>query len=74
MLVDVPYVACQTWIEGTFVRDFTQSPVGPIPPNGKRVTFDLINIFRFDDAGRIAEEWVRADYRSLLVQLGADGR
>jgi predicted ester cyclase len=74
MLVDGQYVACQTWIEGTFVRDFTQSPAGPMPPNGKPVTFDLINIFRFDDAGRIAEEWVRADYRSLLVQLGADGR
>ena len=24
-------VACQTWIEGTFARDFTQSPAGPLP-------------------------------------------
>ena len=26
------YVACQTWIEGTFVREFTMSPAGPLPP------------------------------------------
>ncbi|MGW8374714.1 ester cyclase [Streptomyces sp. ODS28] len=63
------YIACQTWIEGTFVREFTQSPVGPLPPNGKRVVFDLMNIFRFDDRGRLVEEWVRTDTRGLLRQL-----
>jgi predicted ester cyclase len=67
-------VACQTWIEGTFVREFTQSPAGPLPPNGARVVMDLINIFRFDDDGRLTEEFVRTDYRSLLRQLGAEGR
>ncbi|MBZ6087160.1 ester cyclase [Streptomyces olivaceus] len=67
------HLACQTWIEGTFAREFTQSPVGPLPPNGKRVVFDLINIFRFDDRGRLVEEWVRNDSRSLLRQLGAEG-
>ena len=67
-------IACQTWIEGTFVREFTQSPAGPLPPNGKRVVWDLINIFRFDDQGRLVEEWVRTDYRSFLRQLGAQGR
>ncbi|MFG3148803.1 ester cyclase [Streptomyces sp. NPDC048243] len=65
------HLACQTWIEGTFVREFTQSPVGPLPPNGKRVVFDLMNIFRFDDRGRIVEEWVRTDHHSLLRQLSA---
>jgi predicted ester cyclase len=67
-------IACQTWIEGTFTREFTQSPAGPLPPNGARVVMDLINIFRFDDDGRLIEEFVRADYRSLLRQLGAEGR
>lgn len=67
-------VACQTWIEGTFVREFTQSPAGPVPPTGTRVVMDLINIFRFDDDGRLTEEWVRTDQRSLLRQLGAPGR
>ena len=68
------HMACQTWIEGTFVREFTMSPAGPLPPNGRRIVFDLLNIFRFDDNGRLVEEWVRTDYRSFLRQLGAEGR
>ncbi|MDB6002558.1 MAG: hypothetical protein JWP52_4257, partial [Rhizobacter sp.] len=52
-------VACQTWIEGRFVREFTKSPAGPLSPNGQRVLWDLSNIFRFDDQGRLVEEWVR---------------
>jgi predicted ester cyclase len=65
-------VACQTWIEGTFVREFTHSPVGPLPPNGARVVWDLLNLFRFDERGRLVEEFVRTDNRSVLRQLGAD--
>ena len=68
------YIACQTWIEGKFVREFTQSPVGPLPPNGQRVVWDLLIIFRFDGHGRIVEEWVRANYGSFLQQLGAGGK
>lgn len=68
------YVACQTTIAGTFVREFTHSPVGPLPPNGNRVVFELTNIFRYDGQGRLAEEWVQTDNRSRLRQLGAEGR
>jgi hypothetical protein len=50
------------------------SPAGPLPPNGARVSSDLINIFRFDEKGRLVEEFVRTDYRSFLRQLGAQGR
>jgi hypothetical protein len=73
VVVEGDHVACQTWIEGIFVREFTQSPAGPLPPNGARVVWDLINIFRFDDRGRLVEEFVRTDYRSFLRQLGAEG-
>jgi hypothetical protein len=66
-------IACQTWIEGTFVRPFTHSPVGTVEPNGARVVWDLINIFRFDDEGRLVEEFVRSDNRSFLRGLGVDG-
>ena len=66
-------IACQTWIEGTFVRPFTQSPAGPVEPNGARVVMDLINVFRFDDEGRLIDEYVRTDNRSLLRALGAEG-
>jgi predicted ester cyclase len=64
------YIACQTVMEGTFVRPFTQSPVGSVEPNGERVIWDLINIFRFDDEGRLVDEFVRTDNRSFLRQLG----
>ena len=74
IVIEGDHVACQTWIEGKFVRPFTQSPAGPLPPNGQRVVWDLSNIFRVDDAGRLVEEWVRTDYRSFLRQLGAEGR
>ena len=67
MVVEGSNIACQTWIEGTFVREFTQSPVGPLPPNGQRVVWDLSNIFRFDDQGRLVEEWVRTDNRTCCV-------
>ena len=67
------YIACQTWIEGTFVRPFTQSPAGRLEPTGAHIVMDLINLFRFDDQGRIIEEHVRTDYRSFLRQLGAQG-
>ena len=68
------YIACQTWIEGRFVREFALSPAGALAPNGQRVVWDLQNIFRFDDQGRLVEEWVRTDYRSFLRQLGAQGQ
>lgn len=74
VVVEGSTVACQTWIEGTFVREFTHSPIGPLPPNGDRVVWDLINLFRFDGEGRLVEEWVRTDQRSFLRQLGAEGR
>ena len=65
---------CQTSITGTFVRQFTHSPGGPLQPNGRRVVFELTNIFRYDEQGRLAEEWIQTDNRSLLRQLGAEGR
>lgn len=71
ILTEGDLMACQTWIEGTFTAPFTHSPVGRVEPNGARVVMDLINIFRFDDQGRLIEEFVRTDNRSLLRQLGA---
>ena len=52
IIVEGNSMACQTRIEGDFVREFPATPVGPLAPNGKRITFDLHNIFRFDDDGR----------------------
>jgi predicted ester cyclase len=74
IVVDGNFVACQTSIAGTFVREFTQSPVGALPPTGDRVVFELINIFRYDELGRLAEEWMQSDTRSSLRQLRAEDR
>ena len=74
VVVESNYAACQTKITGTFVREFTQLPIGPLSPTGKRVVFEEMNIFRYDDAGRLAEEWIQTDNRSVLRQLGAKGR
>ena len=40
IVVEGEYIACQTTITGTFVREFTRSPVGPLSPNGRQVVFD----------------------------------
>src|SRR6185437_13345349 len=45
IIAEGEYIACQTWIEGTFARPFTQSPAGRVEPNGTRVVMDLMNIF-----------------------------
>jgi predicted ester cyclase len=72
IVADGDLIACQTWIEGTFTAPFTHSPVGEVGPNGARVTWDLMNMFRFDDRGRLVEEFVRTDNRSFLRQLGIE--
>jgi len=74
VVVEGNMVACQTWITGRFVHEFAMSPAGLLPPNGARITMNLINIFMFTDDGRLVEEFVRTDYRSFLRQLGAEGR
>ena len=65
------FIACQTWIEGTFVREFTHSPVGPLQPNGRKVVWQLLNIFVMDDQGRILQEWASTDNAAVLEQLKA---
>jgi hypothetical protein len=40
IVAEANYIACQTWIEGTFVREFTESPAGALVPNGRRVVWD----------------------------------
>lgn len=42
-----------------------------IPPTGKRVNVELIDIMKFDDAGLMREHWGVADMMSMMQQLGA---
>jgi steroid delta-isomerase-like uncharacterized protein len=42
-----------------------------LPPSGRSVSVQLIDIMRFDDAGLVCEHWGVADMLSLLQQIGA---
>jgi hypothetical protein len=74
VLVDGRWVAAQTRMAGVFEREFTASPVGPLPPTGEGFVLDLQNIFRYDDSWKLVEEWAQYDLRGMLAQLGAAGR
>jgi predicted ester cyclase len=65
------YLAARTLFSGTFLNTFSQSPVGKLAPNGRKVEWDVMNIFRYDNEGRLAEEWVQTDSKSLVEKLGA---
>ncbi len=41
-----------------------------IPPSGKPIEVQLIDIMRFDDAGLVCEHWGVMDMLSMLQQLG----
>jgi steroid delta-isomerase-like uncharacterized protein len=41
-----------------------------IPPTGKRVDVQLIDIMQFDDAGSVREHWGVVDMMSMIQQLG----
>jgi predicted ester cyclase len=70
IIADGNFLAARTTFSGDFTGVFTYSPVGPVDPTGQHVEWEVIGIFRYDDEGRLAEEWVQTDYRSFLRKLG----
>ena len=58
------YLAARTIFTETFVNSFTQSPLGKLEPTGKRVEWEIMNIFRYDDEDHLAEEWFRTTLES----------
>ena len=70
IIVDSRFLAARTTFSGEFTGVFTYSPIGPLGPTGQHLEWELIGIFRYDDEGRLAEEWVQTDYRSFLTKLG----
>lgn len=51
----------------------TGTHIGPfagLPPTGKQVTFELIDINRYDTTGKAVEHWSLVDMFGLLQQLG----
>jgi predicted ester cyclase len=70
IIADGSFLAARTTFSGDFTGVFTYSPIGPVEPTGHHLEWELIGTFRYDDGGRLAEEWVQTDYRSLLTKLG----
>src|SRR5580704_2002066 len=70
IIVEGNFLAARTTFSGDFTGIFTYSPIGPVEPTGQHLEWELMGIFRYDDNGRLAEEWVQTDYRGLLVKLG----
>jgi predicted ester cyclase len=70
IITDGNFLAARTRFSGDFSAVFTHSPIGPVEPTGKHTEWEVIGLFRYDDDGRLAEEWVQTDYRSFLIKLG----
>ena len=71
ILVDGNFVAARTVMAGRFDKEFAYTPIGTVEPNGQQVQWELINIFRYTDEGRLVEEWVKTDTYDFLLQLGS---
>ncbi|GCD93157.1 ester cyclase [Embleya hyalina] len=67
-----PYIGSRTCMSGRFTGPFEASPIGTIAPNGQPMRLELINLFRYHENGRLAEEWVQYDNVGFLRRLGVD--
>src|SRR5580692_1994598 len=70
IIVDGNFLAARTTFSGDFTGLLTYSPIGPVEPTGQHLEWEAIGTFRYDEEGRLAEEWVQSDYRSFLTKLG----
>ncbi len=69
IVVQGDLAAARTTMAGTFTGPF-RSPYGVLRPTGGPMRRELINVFRYDARGRLAEEWVRNDVAGFYRQLG----
>ncbi|HEY5538405.1 MAG TPA: ester cyclase [Thermoplasmata archaeon] len=58
----------KVWARATFTGTHKGSFMN-IPPTGKRISFEVMDIVRFS-GGKVAEHWGVADSLGLLTQLG----
>lgn len=72
IIVEGNMAAGRNVFSGTFDNAFKNSPVGTIQPTGKPVSYEVINTFRYDEAGLLAEEWVQYDNVVFLKQFGVN--
>ena len=65
-IAEADRVVTRSTARGTHTGEFLG-----IEPTGRRVVFEVIDVNRVGDDGRIAEHWAAVDTHSLLQQLGA---
>jgi predicted ester cyclase len=53
-------------VHGTHTGEFLG-----IPPTGRRVGFDVVDINRFDESGMVVEHWTVVDLFTLMQQIQA---
>jgi predicted ester cyclase len=68
--VEGDYAATRRHFAGTFTQPMPGAN-GLLPPNGKPIYLEILNTFRFNEAGLVVEEWTQYDNLALLTQLGA---
>jgi predicted ester cyclase len=71
ILVEGNFATARTVMAGRFDEELGYRPIGTVEPNGRQAQWELINIFRYTDEGRLVEEWVETDTYDFLRQLGA---
>jgi predicted ester cyclase len=69
IVVDGNHAGARNRFSGRFDNVFTHSPVGSLEPTGEHVEWVVINTFRFNDTGQLAEEWAQTDSRTLVSKL-----
>jgi predicted ester cyclase len=72
IIVEGNLVSARTRISGIFENELTHSPVGCLQPTGRPVSYVIHHIFRYDDRGRLAEEWALLDNLEFLKQIGVE--
>lgn len=71
VIVEDDMGATRLVIRGVFDGEPFATPMGLLEPNGATIAIPIHTIHRFDDAGRMIEEWVTFDVLDFLTQLGA---
>jgi predicted ester cyclase len=74
VLVDGRLLSARTIMEGRFTRPLDMGAMGRAEPNGQVIRFETISIFRFDENGRLVEEWAQSDNMTLMAQMGLPAR
>jgi predicted ester cyclase len=65
-------IGARTQMSGRFTAPLQDQKFGRIEPNGQLVKLEIVNFFRYDDKGKLVEEWVQYDNLGWYKQLGVD--